>query len=433
MIFRAPIYYKEFQCIADKCKENCCAAGWEIDIDKETAEYYKKLPGELGNRLRENIDFGESLKLNDKSLTLNNGFPKNIEENPTLNNEFPKNIEENPTLNNEIPKNIEENPTLNNEIPKNIEENSTINNEKNTTNNPHFKLNKCGKCAFLNDQNLCELYIKLGPEKLGYICKEHPRYYEWFNNVKEAGIGLCCEEAARIILSQTQAFETYEAQINEENSDNFDANLYEFLETSRSKIIKYLENGTQPIYEKISNILDFAYNLQDDIKDGRRMEEEIPEEKGKNEEDLKTRQVCNFLTDNEIEKLINLIKCLATLETNNPKWKKILNQATTSFKEYKSNYNKYQNANPERERYLKNLAIYFIWRYFMKATYDEDVLSKVEFMVASIHIIDYLLFVRWYYKGSLDLQDYIEIAKRYSEEIEYNEENLKKLVVFFKK
>ncbi len=39
----APTYYKNFKCIAEKCNHNCCI-GWEIDIDGETLENYKKHP-----------------------------------------------------------------------------------------------------------------------------------------------------------------------------------------------------------------------------------------------------------------------------------------------------------------------------------------------------------------------------------------------------
>ena len=34
-----PDYYDEFQCIADKCSDNCCTGGWEIDIDEDTYNY----------------------------------------------------------------------------------------------------------------------------------------------------------------------------------------------------------------------------------------------------------------------------------------------------------------------------------------------------------------------------------------------------------
>ena len=53
----APKYYKNFQCIADKCQHSCCV-GWEIDIDDYTLELYRDIPGEIGETIRGSI--GES-------------------------------------------------------------------------------------------------------------------------------------------------------------------------------------------------------------------------------------------------------------------------------------------------------------------------------------------------------------------------------------
>lgn len=55
----APDYYFDFSCIAGDCRHSCCK-GWEIEIDGETAEYYKNLSGEFGEKLRRNIEFGEA-------------------------------------------------------------------------------------------------------------------------------------------------------------------------------------------------------------------------------------------------------------------------------------------------------------------------------------------------------------------------------------
>lgn len=54
MILRVPDYYSDFKCIADKCSDSCCA-GWEIDIDQDTSEYYCQIEGEFGDRLREKL------------------------------------------------------------------------------------------------------------------------------------------------------------------------------------------------------------------------------------------------------------------------------------------------------------------------------------------------------------------------------------------
>lgn len=59
MKFRYPKYYESFQCIADRCEDTCCA-GWEIDIDDASYEYYMSVEGEFGKRLRENIKEYES-------------------------------------------------------------------------------------------------------------------------------------------------------------------------------------------------------------------------------------------------------------------------------------------------------------------------------------------------------------------------------------
>jgi len=49
-----PDYYKDFKCIADKCKHNCCI-GWEIDIDDDTYTKYKTVGGDFGEKLFRNI------------------------------------------------------------------------------------------------------------------------------------------------------------------------------------------------------------------------------------------------------------------------------------------------------------------------------------------------------------------------------------------
>ena len=50
----APEYYKEFACIADKCRHSCCI-GWEIDIDEDSLERFKTLGGKYGDKVRISI------------------------------------------------------------------------------------------------------------------------------------------------------------------------------------------------------------------------------------------------------------------------------------------------------------------------------------------------------------------------------------------
>ena len=52
-----PKYYQDFHCIAGECKDSCCSAGWEIDIDENTANLYKNVDGEFGKKLKKHINF----------------------------------------------------------------------------------------------------------------------------------------------------------------------------------------------------------------------------------------------------------------------------------------------------------------------------------------------------------------------------------------
>ena len=58
MQIRYPDYYKKFRCLAGDCPDSCCHE-WEVDVDPVAAEYYRDLPGELGDRIREVLKPGE--------------------------------------------------------------------------------------------------------------------------------------------------------------------------------------------------------------------------------------------------------------------------------------------------------------------------------------------------------------------------------------
>ena len=332
MKLRFPKYYKQFKCIANNCKDSCCSAGWEIDIDKETLELYKKVPREFGEKLNKNID---------------------------------------------------------------------------TNSIPHFSLDKNGKCPFFNKEKLCEIYLKLGKESLCNICTEHPRYYEYFEDVIEGGIGLCCEEAARIILSETSQFSTYEIETKLVESDSYNVKLYKYLCTARQKIISYLENESLSLNSRIRNILWFSYTIQQNIDNNLLDDENIFEVKSYTNPDIKP-----------------IFEFLFTLEHNNPNWITYLEKCINTYSLNKNKINEFENTHPQISNYLKNIAIYFIWRYFLKGAFDEDVLSKVKLMVVSIAILKILFFCKYLENQSISLEDCIYIAKKYSEEIEYSEDNL---------
>ena len=65
----------------------------------------------------------------------------------------------------------------------------------------HFKLCENDRCPHLDVNGLCKIITEYGQDYLCDICREHPRFYLDTPYGKEVGLGMSCEEAARIILN----------------------------------------------------------------------------------------------------------------------------------------------------------------------------------------------------------------------------------------
>ena len=50
-----PSYFDSFRCIAGACPDSCCKE-WDVLIDPEKAAFYRALPGDLGDRLRQVLE-----------------------------------------------------------------------------------------------------------------------------------------------------------------------------------------------------------------------------------------------------------------------------------------------------------------------------------------------------------------------------------------
>lgn len=66
---------------------------------------------------------------------------------------------------------------------------------------PHFILQADERCPLLTDDNLCSLILREGEDALCQICRDHPRFRNYWSDRIEMGLGMACEAAGRLILS----------------------------------------------------------------------------------------------------------------------------------------------------------------------------------------------------------------------------------------
>lgn len=269
-----------------------------------------------------------------------------------------------------------------------------------------FKMNG-ERCAFLGENNLCDIIINLGEDALCQICRDQPRYFEWYENVKEGGVGLCCEEGARLILSQTEAFDTYDTPCDDEGDDDYDKELYDYLLWAREEIISLLENESTPLDRKLFSALFFALRVQYNAEKA---------QYEKFEPDIVPVKITL-----DMEKIIRDFK---SLEIIDEKWGDYINRLSDNASRTEIFVRRCKEEYGAVDLYLKNIAVYFIWRYFMKSVFDYEVYEKVWLAVVSTLFIERMFTLAFLDGKSLTLHRCSILAKNYSKEIEYSEDNL---------
>lgn len=288
----------------------------------------------------------------------------------------------------------------------------------------HFILQgKEERCPFLNQDNLCDLILTLGEDSLCDICREHPRFYDWFDGLTEVGLGLCCEAAGRLILGKEEPVTFVETAIDEEQNDGEDSDEdVQILFQAREKAIGILQDRTYSIWQRLQYYLQFIEAMQESLDFD--SEEEL-------QELVRTFEITGdsqeFWENVDYRSMIHLCRSLEAIDES---WKELLDQLEQFLSE-PQNLEVWNEAAQKREYEYEHLAVYFVYRYFMKCREDGDLYSKGCFTVFCLCLM--LLFDVKTLKETktITMEDRVQHAKCISKEIEYSEENLELLADVF--
>lgn len=268
---------------------------------------------------------------------------------------------------------------------KRLKENINFGNE------PSFIL-KNERCPFLNEKNLCDIISTLGENSLCQICRDHPRWFEWYGNEKEGGTGLSCEESARLILQEENFADYFESEIEDDPDEDFDENGYRFLLSVRDEIFDILYETDKPIECRADKILKLSAKAEAVLIGS------------------KTEKVPSLKFDRALSKVIPVLE---KTEPVNEIW-------SAEFQELKQSPPAQLKPDKNEEEYLSRLFAYFIWRYFLTSVFDYQVSEKVRFAFFSVTTI----FALYKQKNCNSFDALLKSAVLYSKQMEYSTENL---------
>ena len=231
-----------------------------------------------------------------------------------------------------------------------------------------FVLDAQERCPFLNAQGLCDIITELGEDALCEICAAHPRFRSFYSDREEIGLGLCCEEAARLVLTQTPP-----ASFIETGSEQPTPEEQAFF-AFRKRLLSVVQNRSQPLSVRLRAALDMcsAAVPDRDWAAGYRALERLDE---------------------------SWTPRLAALQLPPPP------------------------LAPEWDVPFEQLAVYFLFRHLPGALEDGRLAERVAFAVLSTQVLQSL-----FAAGEQSMAALIELARAYSAEIEYSDENVDTLL-----
>ncbi len=245
-----------------------------------------------------------------------------------------------------------------------------------------FKTDKFKRCSFLNDKGLCEMIINLGEKSLCQVCRDHPRFRGFFEDRTETGLGFCCEEAARIILSFKGKLEPIliSDDIEKIELDLNEKNLLQF----REKALNIVQDRSVNINQRIDNLL----------------------------------ALCNagFLEE-DFKKVIKTFSCLEKIDKD---WTKKIKSINKAFD---------KKTDESLSLYCEQFLVNGLYRHLSDAEDTMWVRARTIALIFSWWIVKSLVELERVKAGNL-LETTVEAVRSFSAEVEYSQKNLEKLFNF---
>lgn len=368
-----PFYYDNFKCIGVECIDNCCTNNWRIDIDEKAYKKYRKIKGQMGKKINNNISRNRS--------------------NP----------------------------------------NYLQYGKINLKNNKCSLLSEDGLCTIhgsLGEDYLCNTcrvyprsinkYGDIYERNLSISCPEVARYI------------IKCKDNFSFNLEDEKLSDLdKDYMIN----SKYNEKLYNILWDSRSLSMEIIQFKEIEIWKRIAFFKMLTDKVQNIINEKQYDNyEEVLNNFGEqimNIDVINSLDKISVIPDVKVKFIQSALQVRANQGTNNEKFDNLLKEYNELFDkdiDVKDNTEKIIKKEEEFNTYLKeqeniieNLLIYLIYKYFMKTLHTKDLNAEVNNIILSYAMMKMLLLSRYNKNDKkLNENDFVEVFYLFSRTVEHN-------------
>ena len=282
-----------------------------------------------------------------------------------------------------------------------------------------------GRCKNLDERGLCRIISTLGEGYLCQICRDHPRYFNCEFGRCEGGLGLACEEAARMIFSLHKLPEIVKIE-GEEIEHLPEDEECRFAFSARDILLEVAFDEGLSAAEKIKRLMSLAYHIDEllfditcGIRDDSATADELLKEAPKNSLDVGDFVDAEDFIDVE-EFIAESLGIFEDLDLLSADFGRNLSATISAARENSAEFLAYLDA--AGKSYFSRLLYYFIHRYFLSAEGQprDNMRLALSLALATAAMI--------FKSESQDLISDATTAKDFSKNIEYSTENISTLL-----
>ena len=292
-----------------------------------------------------------------------------------------------------------------------------------------------GRCAFLNENNLCDLYLEGGGQRaFCRTCRTYPRHIEEFEGLREISLSLSCPAAADLILNCGEPVRFLHAEDEKEDEpyEDFDFFLFTKLEDARSLILRILQDRAHPFSLRAAASLALAHDLQQRIDKNALFEADSLFDRYSSPGMwtwFEARFSALELSEDHTEKRNStenaLFSILDRLEVLRDDWMPYLVDARRTLKNAPALQKEEERSFSDlfTEQTAEQLLVYFVFTYFCGAVYNANAYGKMKFSFAGMILIRELVRAEWLRNPDITRETVLRTTCRYAREVEHSDKN----------
>jgi lysine-N-methylase len=286
------------------------------------------------------------------------------------------------------------------------------------------------RCPFLNEKNLCDIYIQLGPDALSMTCDEYPRYFNEIGDYQQMDMSLSCMEFGRIFFNHGDMVLKREEDDIAGRTEADNVRLLGILDM-RDEMIGQMQTldmtwkgalaslecvyagDAETLFEETDDKLYYLMCSQEMLDAKTKI---VFDGVGRYIRAHGSRMIADIIPKKSDEKEFRKLRKKIDEAAEAGKTEKTVKIADSGKPGDEKNF-------VEMNNWFRKLAVYFIFRYTLDVYKDRDIDYEFRFINRSLRFLELMCKTRMEEENrSLSVEDIIDIAHIYSRQVEHSEE-----------